>query len=245
MKKALEILGSMLGFTIPLSLAGLLIVMAGTVALSVSLVRKNPEIVGLLKGPEILKKEEEEFVASVGQKISLPSDEKPTVASVKDLDKLAGQAFFKDAKEDDKVLIYTNAKKVILYRPSEERVVEVGSINITSNDKKEGEVAGEEVIKVTTFTVAILNGTENDDSVKEFEEELKGLLPEAEVVSKDDAAKRDYEKTVVVVLGEEKKAEAEALAGKLGVEVVELPEGEAEPKDGEVLVILGKDRVSR
>lgn len=227
--------------TIPLSVAGLLAIIAVSMVLTGGMVRKNPRLLGLLKGPEILKREEAEFVAKVGRSISLPTDEKPTVASVKDLNKLSGQAFFKDAREDDKVLIYTNAKKVVLYRPSEARVVEVGSINISSD---KGVVAGEQTsVNVTPFKVALLNGTSTTELTSRLEDELKKLLPEGEVVFRANAEKSDYEKSVVVNLNEDRKSEAELLAKKLGLEVGQLPDGETKPESGDVLVIIGKDRI--
>lgn len=245
LKRMILGLGRLFGTTVSLSLASLAVVMGATVFLSASVIRKNPEMLGLLKGPEILEKEEEVFVAKVGESISLPTDEKPTVVKVSDLDNLSGQTFFKDARDDDKVLIYTNAKKVILYRPAENRVVEVGSVNI-SQDKKEGEgeVAGQQEIKISPFKVALLNGTEEAGLTQRLEEELKKLLPEGEVVFRASTVNLEYEKSVVVDLTGERKVETEELASRLGMEVGSLPEGETKPKDGEVLVIMGKDKVS-
>ena len=57
-------------------------------------------------------------------------DEKPTVATITDIEKVKDQPFFKNAKNGDRVLIFTNAKKAILYRPTEKRIIEVGAVNI-------------------------------------------------------------------------------------------------------------------
>ena len=69
-------------------------------------------------------------VAEISKIMILPVGEDPTVATVADPEKLKGQSFFVNAKKDDKVLIYTNAKKAILYRPSERKIVEVAPLNI-------------------------------------------------------------------------------------------------------------------
>lgn len=71
------------------------------------------------------------LVAEVGALIRLPPDEAPTVATVSDPEKLREQAFFKNASEGDKVLIYTRSKKAILYSPSEKRIVEVANVNLS------------------------------------------------------------------------------------------------------------------
>src|SRR5687767_785586 len=93
-------------------------------------IKMYPQVLGLSKGQAQAQAEADKLVSDVGKLIELPSDEKPTIATVSDVEKVKEQAFFKNAKNGDKVLIYTNAKKAILYRPSENRIVEVGAVNI-------------------------------------------------------------------------------------------------------------------
>jgi hypothetical protein len=69
------------------------------------------------------------LVKKIGIHIALPS-EKPTIATVENTKKLANQVFFKNARNGDKVLMYTQSKKAILYRPSEDKVIEVAYLNI-------------------------------------------------------------------------------------------------------------------
>jgi hypothetical protein len=73
------------------------------------------------------------LIAEVGKLMFLPENETPTVATVSDPSKLKDQSFFVDAKEGDKVLIYTNAKKAILYDPSAKKIVNVAPINLGAN----------------------------------------------------------------------------------------------------------------
>jgi hypothetical protein len=101
-------------------------------------ISQKPEILGLSKGPAQVQAEVEIIVTEVGKLISLPADETPTVATVTDVEKLKDQPFFANAQNDDKVLIYTNAKKAILYRPSEKRIIEVGAVNIKGDQNLEG-----------------------------------------------------------------------------------------------------------
>ena len=93
-------------------------------------VKNYPQLLGLSKGQAQVQAETDTLVSEVGKLIALPSDEKPTIATVSDVEKVKEQAFFKNAKNGDKVLIYTNAKKAILYRPDEKRIIEVGAVNI-------------------------------------------------------------------------------------------------------------------
>jgi hypothetical protein len=79
---------------------------------------------------------------AVGKLIVLPTGEEPTLATVTDPDKLKEQAFFASAKKGDKVLIYTNAKKAILYDPVANKIVEVAPINIGSDTQAQPKVSG-------------------------------------------------------------------------------------------------------
>jgi hypothetical protein len=64
------------------------------------------------------------YVNKVGQLMQLP-DETPTLATILDKTKLAGQDFFKTAENGDKVLVFMTAKKAILYRPSLNKIIDV------------------------------------------------------------------------------------------------------------------------
>lgn len=68
------------------------------------------------------------FVKKVGALIDLPQGETPTVATVTDPKKLAGQPFFANAKAGDVVLIYTKAREAYLYDPSRNKLVQVAPI---------------------------------------------------------------------------------------------------------------------
>ena len=70
------------------------------------------------------------LVAKVGKLIVLPVGEIPTVATVVDPNLLKEQAFFANAAKGDLVLIYTGAKKAVLFNPSANKIVEVAPITI-------------------------------------------------------------------------------------------------------------------
>lgn len=79
------------------------------------------------------QKEAQTLVAKVGKLIVLPEGEEPTVATVTDPNLLKDQPFFANAKKGDKVLIYTNARKAILYDPENNKIVEVAPVSIGPN----------------------------------------------------------------------------------------------------------------
>lgn len=106
-------------------LIGLIVVFAGATVYfyrQFSVASKNPQ--------QIAQAEARELSAEVGKLIVLPADESPTVATVSDPEALKDQAFFTGAKQGDKVLIYTNAKKAILYDPSIKKIINIAPINI-------------------------------------------------------------------------------------------------------------------
>jgi hypothetical protein len=85
----------------------------------------------LKQNPQALTdKENDQLVAKLGQLMVLPTNEQPTIATVADPSKLKDQPFFTNAKTGDRVFIYTNAKKAILYDEAANKIVEVAPINI-------------------------------------------------------------------------------------------------------------------
>ena len=91
-----------------------------------------------LKSPQALtSKETMDLVSKVSKLYLVPADETPTVATVSDPEILKNQSFFIRSLKGDKVLIYAQAGKAILYRPSADKIVEVASISNGSTPKTE------------------------------------------------------------------------------------------------------------
>lgn len=85
----------------------------------------------LLKNPQQVSLEQTKSVVDkVGKLITLPNDETPSLATVQDKSKLKDQPFFKNAVNGDKLLLFIKAKKAILYRESNNKIIEVAPINI-------------------------------------------------------------------------------------------------------------------
>jgi hypothetical protein len=107
---------------------GLLVFAVISVVAAVYLYKQNAEL--RRNSQAVTESEIKDLIAKVGKLIVLPSGEQPTIATVADPDKLKNQSFFANASKDDKVLIYTNARKAILYSPSQNKIIEVAPINI-------------------------------------------------------------------------------------------------------------------
>ncbi len=91
----------------------------------------------LKKDPKIVaQKEVVELVEKVSKLAVLPADETPTIATVSDLAALKDQPFFEKAQVGDKVLIYAQAKKAILYSISMNKILDVAPLNIGTTSIK-------------------------------------------------------------------------------------------------------------
>lgn len=141
--------------------------------------------VGQLQGTDAEASAEVKALVSKVSKLIVLPDEEPTVATVTDPSKLAGQAFFATAQTGDKVLIYANAKKAVLYRPSEGKIVEVAPINLGEGDS--GQVAGSST-QITDKNAAVIN-IQNASKISGLAQRVAAKLKVAgyELVSVSDA----------------------------------------------------------
>lgn len=197
----------------------------------------------LLRDPDAVAREEvKNLVDQVGKFIELPTNEEPTVATVSDKTKLQDQPFFARAENGDKVFIYTQNKKAILYRPSTNKIIEVAPINIG-----ESEVVADSATPTPSLAplrLALYNGTTVSGLTKKLEEELKQQVPSATVVAKENAKNTTYKDTLVIDLTGNRGSEAQQIAELLGGSVQELPENENRPTDADILVIIGEDKLN-
>ncbi len=175
-------------------------------------IKKNPN--------QVAKAETDALVAQVSKLIDLPKDETPTVATVLDKEKLKDQPFFAGAENGDKILIYTKSKKAIIYRPKDNKLINVGPIAI---DQK------------AQLPIAIVNAGGDSGAV---ESKLNNKFTSGiTIVSKTDAKNRNSVKKVTVVDVSGQNAEAaKQIAAELGGEVGSLPAGEAAPQGASIVV---------
>lgn len=184
----------------------------------------------LLSDPNAASKVETDSVVSkVSKLMVLPDDEDASLATVLDASKLSDQPFFKKAQNGDKVLIYTKAKIAILYRPNNNIIIAVAPVSIGDNGQTQD----------LQVKIALLNGSTVAGLTKTAETAIKAQFPKATFTAVSNAARDDYQDSVVIDLTGGSPAVASALAQVLGANVGSLPEGEVAPQGSDMLVILG------
>lgn len=204
--------------------------------------KKYEETQEMVSNPTLAARQDTlSMIEKVRQYVELPEDEEPSIVTVSDRDKLRGHPFFSKAKNGDKVLIYSKAKKAVLYDPVEEKIVNVALI--TSDTPSVQSTLGVE----SPTRIAIYNGTDVPGLTKIVEEKLEGKVSGVDVVLRDNANRDDYGDTIVVDLTSGKKRVlAESVATAMNGIVGRLPESEDRPvttSSGgsiEILVIVGR-----
>lgn len=187
-------------------------------------------------------------VSQVEILILLPSNEEPKLATVSDKTKLNNQLFFAHAENGDKVLIYTQAEKAILYRPSINKIIEVGPINLseTSTKKISTTSATQQIIpaaaqptnQLLSARVAIYNGSKIMGLAGATEKLIKEKLTNIKVVQKTNS-KGDYSSNLIIDITGQNSEMVQKIASLLGGVIGVIPPDEAKP-DADILVILGK-----
>lgn len=155
-------------------------------------------------------------IEEVGRLYDLPKDEKPSVATVNDKEKLKDQPFFAKAENGDVTLIYSNAKLAILYRPGSKQIINVSSVTIQGNVR----------IKVIGTASA--------------RQAVSSALTAAQITAADGGEAKSSPVSVTVVDVSGKNAEqAKTIAATVNGTVGSLPAGEDAPTDTDILVIAG------
>jgi len=193
-----------------------------------------------LANPNLFAADEvKNYVSQVSKLMMLPTGETPTLATVNDKEKLKNQSFFANAENGDKVLIYSNAKKAILFRPSTDKIIDVAPINVSP--VASAGASQNATPTPATVTFVIRNGTKVSGLSKTYEIELKSKVPNADVVNLDNAKNSDFTKSFLVDVTGTNAAEASQLAAQLGLTVSPMPTGESTPSS-DFLIILGSDK---
>lgn len=188
-------------------------------------------------------KEIEDLTKEIGVMMMLPENETPTLATVTDKDKLSEQSFFQKSENGDKVLIYSNTGRAILYRPSNKKIVDVTTVNINTPSVETPVVTTpepvvEEIVP-SIARVALYNGSQTVGITNIKEKQLTATFKDIAVVTKDSAKKNDYAQTIVVDITGKSLELSQQMAENLDGIVAGLPNGEVAPADADILVIVG------
>jgi uncharacterized protein YpmB len=76
--------------------------------------------------------------AKVSKIIDLPS-ENPVVGTVEDKDKFKDQPFFNGVENGDKLLIFTEAKKAVIYREKDNKLINVGPLAVSAEGSQDAD----------------------------------------------------------------------------------------------------------
>lgn len=183
------------------------------------------------KVPVSDKEAEKETTMLVTQlkKIMEVPNETPVVATVKDKEALKSQqAFFAQAENGDKLIVFQTARKAVLFRPSIGKIVESGPLITTPTQQQP-----------QTIKVAIYNGTTATGAATKVEDSIKKAAGAQIITSVANAKSKDYAKTLVIDVTGSNAQSAADVAKFLGAEVSTLPAGEATP-DADLLIIVGE-----
>jgi hypothetical protein len=169
------------------------------------------------KDPNIISQEETTWLVEKVSKLMVLPFGTPTVATVLDKEKLKDQAFFNNSENGDKILVFMDAKKAILYRPSLNKIIEISPL-VTS-----------------TARVALLNGTTKAGVTDKAQTKIKDVADITITNDGKSAQNKTYAQTIVVDLAGGFSSQATQIASLLGGEVGTFPTGETKP-DADIVV---------
>lgn len=218
-----------------LLLAVILVAVGGI--LTVIAVRTNPALLSRFVDtrPEA-QKEMERLVKEIGTLIDLPTDENPTVATVSDASKLSSQSFFAKGQNGDKVLFYTKAKKIILYRPETKKIIEVAPLTVDAT--KAAATPKSTPSPAPGVRVALRNGTTTAGLTTLAAKKI-ATVSGVVVTDRSNAAASTYTKNILVSPNRANSNVATQLAALLDASIEPLPAGES-LVDADILVILAR-----
>ncbi len=173
-----------------------------------------------------------DILKAVSKVAILPSGETPEIGIV---DSSSGE--LKDpylrsiTKNGDRLLIFYAAKKVYVFRPGENRLVDIAPLIIDPS-----------ITQVEGTRIAVKSGNGREDSALALKAKLSENYKKAKVDTLPPSKRQDYPKTIVIDLTEDKKYDfvtniITEIGGSRGV----LPIGEDKPSDVDILILTGQD----
>lgn len=187
---------------------------------------------------ELNAKQTEELLAKVSKLVVLPNEKNPVVATINDVETLAAtQDFYKDASNGQKLIIFTLARRAVIYDEAANKLINVGPILYTGADG----TAPATPIPADRLQIDLRNGTKTADFGVTTRDTLISNYSFL-VARLAKAANNNYtETTIVDQTKDDKKADiVNALQKQLNAKVVkELPVDETK-STAEVIVILGQ-----
>ena len=104
---------------------------------------------------DLRNKQVEQLVAKAGKHVILP-EEQPVVVNIENARAMAQEEpFYKDARDNDKVLVFAKEKKALIYRPDEDIIVNMGPVYVEGDGR-----AQEKRGPLEKITLEVRNGSE-------------------------------------------------------------------------------------
>jgi hypothetical protein len=204
-----------------------------------SFARRYPDVLGL----RVTISQEEEakaIVEAVSKIMDVPTDEAPTIKTVTSFDESSNETAFKNTKSGDKIISYLKNKRVILYRPSDNKIIDVGFLTASQSATATATVAPAS----KSMSVFIFNGTETVGATKSIELKLLETYSNFKVSGRGVAAKTDYPETLIIDIAGNRADDVKKIAQDMGITVGALPEGEKIPVDSDFLIIVGANSLT-
>ncbi len=177
---------------------------------------------------ELAQREIKEVTEKLG-KLTLLPDEEPVIATVMDAQLLATQsAFYQNAENGDKLVVYPKAQKAYIYSPAKNIIVNAGPL-VVDQDQNSRPVRFE-----------LRNGSGTPGAAATLKDKLE---QQQQLVSAlTDAANSNYTQTLVIPINPAiQPDQLTTFAASLGVDArvaAELPTGEA-TSEADILIIVG------
>ena len=219
--------------------------------------RKYQDLKRTVTNPNLLANSEiQKLVEKAGKLILLPKDENPTLYTVTDIEKVKSQPFFANAKNGDKVLIYSGARKAILYDPKADKIIEVGPLVIPSISPTVKPLAVSPTVVLTPLIrptgpvtsptaainnpkIAIYNGSKTAGLASSAEDTINKEFPELTVLATGNA-KGDYKENIIVDLKNSNTVIISKLQALFSATVVKSLPAEENAAGADIVILLGK-----
>lgn len=197
----------------------LLLAYAAYTTIQYQALKKNPAVTNEDTSKRVLSK--------LGKILKLPDDETPQIAAVEDKSKLGNDVFFKDVENGDFLVVYSKARRIIVYRESNNQIINQGPFVINTAGK---------------VKVALLRATKSDTTLQTVQQQIRDKLGDSLGVLDANTLKAvgTYRKSQVVDLtGGQRTDVAKSIATAINGELIaKLPDGEPTPQDAEVVVVV-------
>lgn len=181
-----------------------------------------------LEGQELIAQKEAKEVTDSLKKLTILPEEEPVIATILDVQLLASQsAFYKNAENGDKLVIYPTAQKAYIYSPTKKVIVNAGPLVVDQNEN------------TRPVLFEIRNGSIRAADAQTVKTELeKNQQVVAEI---SPASRQDYSGTYIIPINPAIQPEQlTEFAQQYDAEVMpKLPAGE-DPSSADILIIVGE-----